>query len=724
MDSSKNIEVALFEAASALEPHDRDAFLDQTCQGDPALRRRLEKLLDLSSAAESYFEIPPLEKRPAETFPLAVLEGDEEGDSGKPAAIAGNSPTIGRYRLLSRIGEGGCGVVYRAEQLEPVSRQVALKIIRLGMDTETVIARFELERKSLAIMDHPNIARVLDAGATSTGRPFFVMELVNGEKITDFCNGRRLPLPKRLELFILVCNAIQHAHQKGVIHRDIKPSNVLVGEFDGEPVPKVIDFGIAKATTTEGSEHTLFTVTDQILGTPAYMSPEQATGGSDVDTRSDIYSLGVLLYELICGRPPFDPHHLKEVSPQEARRIVCEEEPVPPSQATETKDIVELDWIALKAMSKERQLRYETANGLATDVRRFLNNEPVLACPPGRVYRLKKLIYRNKLAFMAGGVSVFALLVGLGVSTRYYFVEKKAKEEQSELRRLAEEARNNEAKLKEAAESQGLVSKAAVLLQYGNLQGADHLLEQVPASLTPSSLEAGEVYQKVADWHLLAGRWEEAARRYSSLVRAISKVDDSDNDTVSRNLLFASAAICYTGDAVAYDRIRGFAIERFSTTTHPVVAEQVLKVCLLLPANERLLKQLRPLAAILSQALETKDSVVARNPHLAAWSCFSMALMSYRDGDPKNAAMWANRCLAYKRRNPAREASANIILAMVEHQAGHAEKAMALLNRATEPVIQNSDETLKYGDDDKGSWHAWVTARILLREAAQMIRKQ
>ena len=485
----------------------------------------------------------------------------------------------------------------------------------------------------------------------------------------------------------------------------------------------MIDFGIAKATTSGGSEHTGFTVTDQLLGTPVYMSPEQAMGGSDVDTRSDIYSLGVLLYELICGRPPFDPHRLKDANPQEAKRIVCEEEPVPPSQATGTKNVVELDWIALKAMSKERQLRYETANGLATDVRRFLNNEPVLACPPRRVYRLKKMIYRNKLAFMAGGVSVFALLAGLGVATRFYFIEKKAREEQSELRRLAEEARNNEAKLKEAAEFQGLVSKAAVLIQYDDLQGADHLLEQVPSSSTPSSLEAGEVYRKVADWHLLAGRWDEAARRYSSLVRAISKVDDSDNDTVSRNLLYASAAICYTGDAAAYDRIRGFAIERFSTTSHPVVAEQVLKVCLLLPANESLLKQLRPLAAVLSQALETKDSIVTRNQHLAAWSCFSMALMTYRDGDLKSAATWANRCLAYKRRNPAREASANIILAMVEHRAGHAEKAVALLNSSTEPVIQNSDATLKYGDDDKGSWHAWVTARILLREAAHLIGK-
>jgi serine/threonine protein kinase len=722
MDPSKHIEVALFEAASSLAPHERDAFLNQTCQGDPALRDRLERLLNLSAASESFFETPLPTNRPDGTFPLAVIEGDEEGGSSRPSSIESRGTCIGRYRLISRIGEGGCGVVYLAEQLEPIRRQVALKIIRLGMDTETVIARFDLERKALAMMDHPNIARVLDAGATSTGRPFFVMELVNGEKLTDFCNEKHLPLRERLALFIQVCNAIQHAHQKGIIHRDIKPSNVLVGEFDGEPVPKAIDFGIAKATMTEGLDHTLFTITDQLLGTPAYMSPEQAMGGSDVDTRSDIYSLGVLLYELICGHPPFDPHRLKEANPFEARRIVCEEEPVPPSRATGAKDLVELDWIALKAMSKERQLRYETANGLATDVRRFLNDEPVLACPPKRVYRLKKLIYRNKLAFMAGGVSVFALLAGFGVATRFYFVEKKAKEEQSELRRLAEEARNNEAKLKEAAEAQGLLSKAAVLIQYGNLQGADHLLEQVPASLTPSSLEAGEVYQKVADWHLLAGRWEEAARRYSSLVRAISRVDDSDNDTVSRNLLYASAAICYTGDDDAYGRIRNFAIERFSTTTHPVVAEQVLKVCLLRPANEPLLKRLRPLAAVLSQALETKDSVVARNPHLAAWSCFSMALMSYRDGDDKSAGMWANRCLAFKRRNPAREASANIILAMVEHRAGHAEKAEAILNSATGPVIQNSDETLKYGDDDKGSWHAWVTARILLREAARMIR--
>ncbi|HXP63652.1 MAG TPA: serine/threonine-protein kinase [Dongiaceae bacterium] len=356
---------------------------------------------------------------------------------------------IGRYRLLQQIGEGGCGVVYMAQQDEPVRRRVALKVIKLGMDTKEVIARFEAERQALALMDHPNIAKVLDAGAADNGRPFFVMELVKGLKITDYCDENNLSTPQRLDLFIRICHAIQHAHQKGVIHRDIKPSNILVTLEDSVPTPKVIDFGIAKATDLRLTEKSLFTALDQFVGTPAYMSPEQAKlSGLDIDTRSDIYSLGVLLYELLTGKTPFEAKRLLEAGLDEIRRIIREEEPPRPSAKLSTLAAAEqtttakrrqtdpprlmhmvrgdLDWIVMKCLEKDRTHRYETANGLAADLQRHLNNEPVLARPPSNIYRLRKLVRRHKMAFATASAVAASLLIALAVSTRLFLGEKQA----------------------------------------------------------------------------------------------------------------------------------------------------------------------------------------------------------------------------------------------------------------------------------------------------------
>src|SRR5437588_2261786 len=330
-----------------------------------------------------------------------------------------------------------------AEQEEPVRRRVALKVIKLGMDTQSVIARFEAERQALALMDHPNIAKVLDAGATSTGRPFFVMELVRGIKITEYCDQNNLSTQERLKLFAQVCQAIQHAHQKGIIHRDIKPSNILVTVSEpGSPgCPKVIDFGIAKATTDQRlTDKTVFTAFEQFIGTPAYMSPEQAMMTSlDIDTRTDIYALGVLLYELLTGQTPFDAKDLLAAGLDAMRRIIREQEPVRPSTRLSTMMAADLntvarhrhaepaklgillrgdlDWIVMKALEKDRTRRYETANGLATDIQRHLKNEPVVARPPSNLYRFQKLVRRNKLAFAGISAVAAALLIGSGVST-------------------------------------------------------------------------------------------------------------------------------------------------------------------------------------------------------------------------------------------------------------------------------------------------------------------
>jgi serine/threonine protein kinase len=390
-----------------------------------------------------------------------AVEGERPTIRVSPIEEAAGT-VIGRYKLLQPIGEGGCGVVYMAEQQEPVRRRVALKVIKLGMDSRNVIARFEAERQALAVMDHPNIAKVLDAGATDAGRPYFVMELIHGIRITTYCDQNHLSTRERLELFVQVCQAIQHAHQKGIIHRDIKPSNILVTLRDGVPVPKVIDFGIAKATSDQQlTDKTLFTQFAMFIGTPAYMSPEQAEMSElGVDTRSDIYSLGVLLYELLTGKTPFDARRLLEAGLDEIRRIIREQEPARPSTRLSTltaADLTEiakhrhsdpaklcnliqgdLDWIVMKAMDKDRARRYETANGLAMDIRRHLTGEPVTARAPSAGYKFGKFVQRNRGPVFAAGLLLLAVVTGIVGTTRGLLAAKQALRAEKQQRDIAE----------------------------------------------------------------------------------------------------------------------------------------------------------------------------------------------------------------------------------------------------------------------------------------------
>ncbi len=471
--------------------------------GDPALRQRLDALLAAHEAPDEVLA----KDAPAVKATIKLELGDA------PDEAVGQ--ILGRYKLMERLGEGGCGVVYVAEQTQPVRRRVALKVIKLGMDTKAVVARFEAERQALAMMDHPNIAKVLDAGTTDQGRPYFVMELVRGIRITEYCDQNQLSTNERLDLFIKVCQAIQHAHQKGIIHRDIKPSNILVTLHDGVPVPKVIDFGIAKATEGRLTDATVYTQLHQFIGTPAYMSPEQAEmSGLDIDTRSDIYSLGVLLYELLAGSTPFDAQELMSQGIDQMRKTIREKEPMRPSTRFATlkgEDLTttakrrsadkaklmhqlkgDLDWIVMKCLEKDRTRRYETAKGLAADLKRHLNNEPVVARPPSTAYRIQKAIRRNKISFAAGAIVFGALLLGIIATTWQAVRANHAKHEALAARHQAEAnedkavaAQANEIRQRQLADTargqaEGLVSFMIQDLQpslkdYGRLS----LLKQV-----------------------------------------------------------------------------------------------------------------------------------------------------------------------------------------------------------------------------------------------------
>jgi serine/threonine protein kinase/tetratricopeptide (TPR) repeat protein len=414
------------EALEFADPRQREAHVLSACGGDERLRARVEALLRRHQSDD----VLALDRMP---------DVDLSVTADPPPADEHAGTTIGPYKLLEQIGEGGMGVVYMAEQTQPIRRKVALKIIKPGMDTKQVIARFEAERQALALMDHPNIARVLDAGATASGRPYFVMELVRGTPITDYCDRDKLSISQRLELFVLICQAVQHAHQKGIIHRDLKPSNVLITLHDGVPVPKVIDFGIAKATGQQLTDKTLFTGFAQFVGTPLYMSPEQAEmSGLDIDTRSDIYSLGVLLYELLTGTTPFDRETFRNAAFDEIRRIIREQEPPQPSMRLSTLGAIltavsgsrgsdprklthfvrgELDWIVMRALEKDRTRRYETACGLARDIERHLHDEPVEACPPSATYRLVKLARKHRAAMVVLAGFAAVILIAAIVST-------------------------------------------------------------------------------------------------------------------------------------------------------------------------------------------------------------------------------------------------------------------------------------------------------------------
>jgi len=732
MSTSSQREKAVFcEALEISDPDQRRQFLDRACGGDGELRQTVEELLAAQEAAERFFT------ESTDSLTLATdLEGSGDGLGGVPSepfVEEGLGSTIGHYRLLERIGEGGYGIVYLAEQEKPVRRRVALKIIKLGMDTKKVIARFEAERQALALMDHPNIARVFDAGATEKGRPYFVMELVKGLKITEYCDQHHLGLKPRLELFIQICQAIQHAHQKGIIHRDIKPSNILVRMVNDAPSPAVIDFGIAKATGQQLTDETIFTAQGQLIGTPDYMSPEQVAGSAvDVDTRSDIYSLGALLYQLLTGKTPFDTRELLKSGMDEMRRTLMDRDPRTPSAkltamapAEQTKaarlrhiepsKLVsklrgDLDRIVMKALEKDRTRRYQTANDLAMDVERHLKDEPVLARAPSRWYRLQKLAQRNRLVFLSGGAVAVALVLATTLSSIMFFKERQALDSEARLRKQAE--------LRERA------SHVASLVTQGRFEEADKLSATLP--LNEPSIETSAELRALGNWHAANGRWPEAAARLESVNR-VNQLDVAD--VVAVDQLDLAAALLKAGDRAAYEHLRQAKAGSLSPAD-VALDYRTFKLGLLLPADPRILQLFNLGAQPAEKSFADVEWIRPNLPHWVQWS-EALALLNYRRGDFSNAIGWCERCQGYPFYDAPRLCTTSLIKAMSEWRMSQYPYAVADWTEAWELIQARSQQGLNLEkntpalfpgtrQDLDGSWCDWVIADILMAECDQL----
>jgi hypothetical protein len=733
--STERVELIFFSALEIQSLEERKKFLERACGEDAGLRSTMDKMLSSLPDAKKFFGDDGMARLPLEELSKCLDEAP--GLPGNVGALADRDEFIGQslgnYKLLQKIGEGGCGTVYLAEQEKPVRRKVAFKVIKLGMDTRNVIARFEAERQALALMNHPNIARVLDAGATDTGRPYFVMELVSGVKITEYCDRNELDTHHRLELFIQVCQAIQHAHQKGVIHRDIKPSNILVTNIDGKPAPKVIDFGIAKAVEGRLMDDTIFTPSEHFVGTPAYMSPEQSDiSGMDVDTRSDIYSLGVLLYELLTGRTPFETKELMEKGIDYMRRTLQEREPQRPSvmvttlQATALTQLAhlrhaeplkfisllrgDLDWIVIRCLEKDRARRYETANGLALDIQRYLDDEPVIARPPSRWYRLQKLVLRNKTTFAAIAAVGVTLVAGLGASTWLFFKEREARHESDHLR--------------SEAEARATIAQAALLLSRNKSAEAGQLVGKIQIPVIEPSLEAASVFRSIGEWNGLQGRWQAAADYFLKTLQA-NRVDKTDKtEEATWDLLRAAPALIAAGDLDGYHRFIQESLAHFSGTEDPVAAEQIVKISLLMPADAATLQRVQPFARTVEESMSGKDP--NQNAYVFAWRDFSLCLFCYRSGDYANAVVWGGRSLNSPSQTPSRNAMTHAVLAMAYAKLDLSDQARQELEAARKSINEKLPDGLKkiaeLGTFNTGFWHDWVIGYLLLHEAVEIVR--
>jgi serine/threonine protein kinase/tetratricopeptide (TPR) repeat protein len=705
---------SIFLKALELDSAQWDGFAGKACASDAQLRARVDELL------RAHREMGHIGEEPAKSTPPFVRAPVLEG----PGAM------IGPYRLLEQIGEGGFGVVYMAEQLLPVRRKVALKVIKPGMDTRQVVARFEAERQALALMDHPNIARVLDGGTTATGRPYFVMELVRGVTITEFCDENRLPLEQRIDLFITVCRAVQHAHQKGIIHRDLKPSNVMVTVHDDKHVVKVIDFGIAKAVGHQLTEKTLFTNFAQMIGTPPYMSPEQAQlSGLDVDTRSDIYSLGVLLYELLTGTTPFDQARLRTAAFDEIRRIIREETPPRPSTRLNSTDAStatasarrgsdprrlsrlirgELDWIVMKCLEKDRNRRYETANGLAADLDRYLNHEPVQAFPPSAAYRLRMFTRRHRASVWTAGLLLAVAAVGSGLTVWQAFRAAQAREAAVRASLALSAARQEAAEERVNAMARDLetLNRANRLIESGrsHIDSADWTRAEadltLAASLRPDHssvwLTRGDAYARLGLLDLAAADFQRASRLHEP--------------GSARSLYLHALLRLSVGDEAGYREVCKGLVDRFDNPADPKSweKEEVARGCLLVEGSAMPPDRLVLLTQHAFDAGRTAVRLASLGTALyraAEYETGLERLQESKAADPRWDTVWSDS-----------------VSAMIHHRMGRPEPARAALRSASEALSRR----LKLRSDNPGAtpstqWWDEAQGQLYFREATRLI---
>ena len=756
--SSSNEKSIFLAALEKTTLGEREAFLAEACAGDERLRAEVDGLLRAHQRSDNVLDVVPtrvgflraqLEEATGIDFALT------DSMSGASTITEGPGTIIGSYKLMEQIGEGGFGLVFVAEQQQPVRRKVALKVIKPGMDSRDVIARFEAERQALALMDHPNIAHVFDAGTTSSGRPYFVMELVRGVPITRFCEESGITIRERLELAIHVCHAVQHAHQKGVIHRDLKPANVLVTLHDGTPVVKVIDFGVAKAICDPLTTKTIYTRFAQVIGTPLYMSPEQVElSGLDVDTRSDIYSLGVLLYEMLTGTTPFDRQRLGSVSFDELRRIIREEEPPRPSTrlttlgqqastlAAERKLLArtprlavqgDLDWIVMKALEKDRRRRYETAAELAADVRRYLDQEPITARPPSPLYRFSKFARRQKAILTTVSLVALALVLGTAVSTWQAVQATTARAEADALRQ-------------EAVEFAEHLKQANVLLDNAraNVDGERWAVAYrqytKAAELQPDHYL---VWSGRAALFVRLGLWQEAAADFA---RALELGAPANNPG-----WWGVPQLClYTGNMDAYHAGSTRMFSQLKDSTDGFFKIMALRACLARANPEVDAGQLVQLAETL--LIESDGRPFGPGPpghpgrhhdgppappagpppdgdfgrHRSAGvpkelPYYIAGLAHYRAGNAEKALQYSQASAEHGARWPT-EALALPVLAMACHAAGQFDKAKVALGKANETL----DQWISAMENDTARslpvpWFDFVEYHLLCREACHLV---
>lgn len=711
MNSSREILIAVFDAARRIEePVARRAFVDWALRDEPEEARRMHAMLAEDDAAQAWFRraegalaglAEEVSEAGASALPAQWVETTELDDLSRSLAP--------RYSILQTIGGGGGGLVFLAEQLLPVQRKVAVKLLQSGLESPDFIAAFRREQQVLASMNHPNIAAIFDAGTTNSGRPYLVMEFVEGVNLTRYCDDRRLTLRQRLDLFLQVCSAIGYAHRKGIIHRDLKPANILVVHADEQPLPKVIDFGIADVGERAGD-------TSRACGTPTYMSPEP----SDSGTLADIYSLGVVLYELLAGPPPWSPRRLAEPAMPVASRLSALEAPSlaklaglrglkPHELPTRLKG--DLEAIIAKAIAPDPRLRYDTVDSLATDIRRHSDGLPVKARPASRRYIAACFFARHRLVCFSGAAILLAMVIGTVVAVSFSIREHRA-------RRESERARAKVAELFVAASARENITRAAILLGQKKIGEADALLKQTPVSGIEPSTEAAYVFRLLGERNAVLGRWKEASECCERL-RLANRLVPAESIVSGFDFLFGVPAILEAGEVNLYKSLRQEMLERLPAPKSLSTAEHMVKGCLLIPADRAMLDALRPMA----DRLRPKGGGYSTTN---AWAAMATMLFDFRDGRFQSARDGADRTLRFAR-IPSCRAAILCIRAMAEHALGDDDAARSDLAGAGAMIRQASPRVIVENPSDydasEGSWAAWAIARILHREASALVAR-